>query len=107
MAITLVQSKQAEFTSAASGAITFTSPVTAGNLLVVRFNEWDTNARTASCADTNGGSPDSFLTPGLRKNSLNSQQEQIFYALSAVGGTTQVTITPSGSASWDMSIEEY
>lgn len=98
---TLVQHKMdATSASVTSHAITPTSATTAGNLLVFNIVNPGNSTDTYSLSSTGGTSETGIVHPSqcLKQQASPNGAVDCFYVLSAVGGTTQFTLSYTNSS---------
>jgi hypothetical protein len=95
----LVQ-KASNSTGNASNPVTFTSPNTAGNLLIVSVG-W-LNGGTASLSDSSNNTYVSAIGP-----TTNGPTSQIWYAANVAGGANTITVTFSQWNNSTISVFEY
>lgn len=105
MAFALLQSKSLQG-QASPTAMTFTSSVTVGSLLVGAM-WWDGATTTCTVTDPNNGTWTAIGSPTTGAGGLTGYRRQMFYVASAVAGSTTVTVTLSAAGSVAVAIHEY
>jgi glucose/arabinose dehydrogenase len=103
---THVQSRAKEITTGTVDSLAFSSPNTAGNLVVV-YVAWSSGTSTATLTDTRGNSY-APAAPVMRWNN-NTWSSQVFYAKNVTAGSNTVRATFSSAITSfaDMYIHEY
>lgn len=102
MAIALVQTgTEIDIVAGTSGTITLTG-VTAGNLLTVVVDDVDGNAVSFTVSDDKGNAWLSAVS-----NDNGGYSSAILYCLSAIAGTTVITVTSSGTTDFVAQAQEW
>ncbi len=104
-ALSLVQQTGVEGAPASSTSVSFTSPVTAGDLVVVAVGTWSVPSVSSFTVSDNKGNT---YTQAVLDNTGSTRTVAIYYAIVSTGGSSfQVTVTPSASAYTTIAINEY